>query len=41
MVRFLHEKGAKIDERALQIAKRAAFDKDQVLQLLTSFMSGG
>jgi len=41
MVRFLHEKGAKIDERALQIVKRAPFDKEQVLQVLTSLMSGG
>ena len=41
MVRFLHEKGAKIDERAVQIVKRAPFDKEQVLQVLTSFMSGG
>jgi len=41
MVRFLHEKGAKIDERALQIVRRAPFDKEQVLQVLTTLMSGG
>jgi hypothetical protein len=41
VVRFLHEKGAKVDERALQIVRRAPFDKDLVLQLLTTLMNGG